>query len=77
MNKSFTRFLFLCLSLTFLTSSYAQNTGDNNKGDIYSYWGWNWSWYSKSDIHFTGDNYDFTIHNAAAQDRQTEFTLDK
>ena len=77
MNKSSIRLLFLCLSLTFLTTSFAQNTKDNNKGDIYSYWGWNWSWYSKSDIHFKGDNYDFTIHNAAAQDRQTEFTLDK
>ena len=32
---------------------------------------------SKSDIHFKGDNYDFTIHNVSAQDRQTAFTLDK
>ena len=77
MNISSIRLLFLCLSLTFFTNSSAQNTGNYNKGDIYSYWGWNWSWYSKSDIHFKGDNYDFTIHNVSAQDRQTAFTLDK
>jgi hypothetical protein len=77
MNISSIRLLFLCLSLTFFTNSSAQNTGNYNKGDIYSYWGWNWSWYSKSDIHFKGDNYDFTIHSATAQDRQTKFTFDK
>ena len=77
MNISSIRLLFLCLSLTFFTNSSAQNTANYNKGDIYSYWGWNWSWYSKSDIHFKGDNYDFTIHNVSAQDRQTAFTLDK
>ena len=77
MNRSVISLLFLCLSLIFFTSSSAQNSVDNNKGDVYSYWGWNWSWYSKSDIHFKGDNYDFTIYNASAQDRQTEFNFDK
>jgi hypothetical protein len=77
MNIQQTKFFLLCVSLTFLTNSSAQTTGDYNKGDIYSYWGWNWSWYSKSDIHFKGDNYDFTIHNATAQDRETKFGFDK
>ena len=77
MNIQPIKFLLLCLSIIFFANSSAQNTGDYNKGDVYSYWGWNWSWYSKSDIHFKGDNYNFTIHNATAQDRQTAFTLDK
>lgn len=77
MNIQPNKFLLLCLSIMFFTNSLAQNTGDYNKGDIYSYWGWNWSWYSKSDINFKGDNYNFTIHNVSAQDRQTAFTLDK
>ena len=63
MNRSVISLLFLCLSLTFFKNSSAQNTADYNKGDFYTYWGWNWSWYSKSDIHFKGDNYDFTIFN--------------
>ena len=77
MNIQQSKFFLLCVSLTFLTNSSAQTTGNYNKGDIYSYWGWNWSWYSKSDIHFKGDNYDFTIHNATAQDRETKFSFDK
>ncbi len=77
MNIQQTKFFLLSVSLTFLTNSSAQTTGNYNKGDIYSYWGWNWSWYSKSDIHFKGDNYDFTIHNATAQDRETKFSFDK
>lgn len=40
-----------------------------NKGKIYFYWGWNVSQYSSSDIHFYGDNYDFTVQNARAKDK--------
>lgn len=71
------RVLFFILMFLFFFNSEAQNKTNYNKGDVYSYWGWNWSWYSISDIHFKGDNYDFTIHDAAAQDRQTEFSFDK
>ena len=71
------RLLFLSLSLSFFTNSSAQNTGDYNKGDIYAYWGWNWSWYTKSNIHFTGNDYDFILHNVSAQDRQTKFQFGK
>jgi hypothetical protein len=77
MNISSIRLVFLSLSLSFFTNSSAQNTGDYNKGDIYSYWGWNWSWYTKSNIHFTGNDYDFILHNVAAQDRQTKFQFKK
>jgi len=38
-------------------------------------WGWNRAWYSDSDIHFSGDNYDFTLDNVIAKDRQTKFDL--
>lgn len=43
-----------------------------NKGKIYFYWGWNISQYSSSDIRFYGDNYDFTVQNAKAQDKVTK-----
>ena len=46
----------------------------DRKGRLYFYWGWNWAWYSKSDIQFTGLNYDFTLDKVSAQDRQTKFS---
>lgn len=76
MSKYFLKILFFTLMFLYFFNSEAQTKSSYNKGDIYSYWGWNFSWYSKSDIHFKGDNYDFTIHDATAQDRQTEFSFD-
>lgn len=33
--------------------------------------GWNRGWYSNSDIHFKGDQYDFTLSDVVAKDRQS------
>ena len=44
--------------------------------EFYGGWGWNRASYTKSDIHFTGDQYDFTLHEVAAKDRQTAFKMD-
>lgn len=46
------------------------------KGQFYIYWGWNKSNYTKSDIHFRGDNYNFTLNNVVATDRQSRFDFD-
>lgn len=46
-----------------------------NKGKFFVYWGWNWASYTKSDIRFKGNNYDFTLSNVKAQDRQTPFSV--
>ncbi|WP_233862427.1 hypothetical protein [Tenacibaculum piscium] len=48
-----------------------------NKGKFFAYWGWNWASYSDADIHFKGDNYDFTLSDVKAQDRQTKFSFNK
>lgn len=45
------------------------------KGSMYAYWGWNRSVYTTSDIHFIGNNYNFTLNNVAAKDRQNAFNL--
>ncbi len=37
-------------------------------------WGYNWSHYTKSDIHFIGDNYNFKLNNVRAKDRQSPFS---
>ncbi len=61
--------------LTF-NDAFAQNQENltsHRKGDFYLYWGWNWSWYNKSDIHFEGENYDFTLEKVRAKDRQSPF----
>lgn len=44
-----------------------------NKGKIFFIWGYNWGYYSKSDIHFSGNNFDFDLANVKASDRQTQF----
>jgi len=46
-----------------------------NKGKFFVYWGWNWANYSNSDIRFKGEDYDFTLSNVRAQDRQTKFSV--
>lgn len=44
-----------------------------NQGKLYLHWGYNRGWYTKSDIHFKGEGFDFTLFNAVAKDRPTPF----
>lgn len=44
------------------------------KGSIMAFWGWNRSGYTKSDIRFSGNGYDFTLNNVVAHDRPTKFS---
>jgi hypothetical protein len=46
-----------------------------NKGKFFAYWGWNRGTYSNSDIHFKGENYDFTLSDVTANDRPTKLGL--
>jgi hypothetical protein len=47
-----------------------------HKGSFYFYWGYNREFYSKSDIRFTGKEYDFTLQNVHANDRQSKLDAD-
>lgn len=49
---------------------------DIRKGRMYFYWGWNWGGFSKSNITFTGDDYNFTLKEVVAYDRQSNFSAD-
>ena len=51
------------ISVMFLVALVATTFGQgkNNKGKFYVYWGWNHAQYTKSDIQFKGDGYDFTL----------------
>ena len=48
----------------------------HNKGKVYFFWGGNRDSYTKSDIHFKGDNYDFTVSNAIADDKPKGWHVD-
>ena len=67
-------FLFLFVSIAFF-SQEEKIEKVTNKGKMFIYWGWNRANYSNSDIHFTGENYDFTLYDVTAQDRITPFTF--
>lgn len=45
----------------------------HKKGNMFFFWGWNKEKYSTSDIHFWGNNYDFTLLDVVAKDKQTHF----
>ncbi len=54
-------------------STKCKRVSQVNKSRFFFHWGYNRGWYTKSDIHFKGNNYDFTLHNAVAKDRPTPF----
>lgn len=48
----------------------------HNKGKFYIFWGGNRESYTKSDIHFTGQDYDFTIYDVEAHDKPKGYHID-
>src|SRR5690554_2427774 len=48
----------------------------HNKGKIYVYWGGNRDFYSNSDIHFRGQDYDFTLNDVKAHDKPKGWHID-
>ncbi len=48
----------------------------HNKGKFYIFWGGNRESYSKSDIRFKGEDYDFTLYNVEAHDKPKGFHID-
>lgn len=46
-----------------------------NKGKFFFYWGWNRGYFSDSDITFKGEDYNFTLYDVKASDRQTPFSV--
>ncbi len=66
-------FLYITPSIAQENNSTAKN---NNKGKFFIYWGWNRGFYTKSDINFSGNDYNFTLKNVVAKDRQSAFKVD-
>jgi len=64
------------LLLFVATSGFSQKTEKIvNKGKFFLYWGWNRGYYSDSDITFKGEDYNFTLYDVKASDRQTPFSV--
>lgn len=72
---------FIIFSLLFLSISVSgQQTKKkkvSNKGKLFLYWGWNWASYTDSDIHFQGDDYNFTLQDVKAEDTPSPFSFSK
>jgi hypothetical protein len=76
-------FLFSLLTIcSFTQTIFAQETATpekytaHNKGKFYVYWGGNRESFSKSDIHFKGDDYDFTLYDVQAGDKPKGWHID-
>lgn len=75
MKQTVVVLFFLSISNMGFTQNILNSKG--RKGELYFYWGWNVSWYGKSDINFKGTDYDFTLNDVRAKDRQTPFSVNK
>ncbi|WP_418511364.1 hypothetical protein [Corallibacter sp.] len=54
----------------------APKYSQSNKGKFFVSWGGNRDTYSKSDITFTGDNYNFTLRDVKAEDKPKGWHID-
>lgn len=59
--------------IAFLLLSPLLFSSQENKNSVYASWGYNRGWYTNSDIHFSGDGYDFTLWNTPARDSPEPF----
>ena len=77
-------FLMAVLSFcVFSQYTFSQEIANNpekytahNKGKFYIFWGGNRDTYSKSDIHFAGNGYDFTLNDVEAHDKPKGWHVD-
>lgn len=70
--------VLLCLLLalpTFAQRKSKIKKNSNAKGTIFGYWGYNRSAYTKSDLTFIGEGYNFTLRNATAHDNPSDISL--
>lgn len=71
-------FLILLGSVSLLSAQEASPSRytATNKGKFFLFWGGNRGYYSKSDINFKGNGYDFTLKDVAAVDRPKGWHID-
>ena len=63
----------ICSNLMLAQTTDEVANGGFKKGSFMVFWGWNRAAYTKSDIQFKGDGYDFQLNDVVAHDRQSDF----
>jgi len=58
------------------SDTWVNSANEGHKGKAFIYWGYNRAYYNKSDIHFKGDGYDFTLYDVEAKDMPEPFDAD-
>ena len=70
-------FFFLFLQINFAQENAVPGKYTaHNKGKFYVYWGGNRESFSKSDISFKGEDYNFTLYNVQANDKPKGWHVD-
>ena len=78
MHSTLLKFILVLFVTLNITSSFAQDSlyTSSKKGKFFISWGGNRDNFTKSDIAFSGDNYNFTIEDVEAQDKPKGWHLD-
>lgn len=81
MNLTSTKLIIITIISFSMQTIFAQQEDpikytESNKGKFFVSWGGNRESYSKSDIHFKGEDYDFTIKDATARDKPKGWHID-
>lgn len=71
------KYILIVLSLLFVVEAQAQRKSrikknSNATGTFFGYWGYNRSFYTKSDLIFQGEGYNFTLRGATASDNPSK-----
>jgi len=70
-------FLYFFLGMGFISFGQEQSVSKiSKKGSFNIYWGWNRDAYTKSDITFQGNDYNFELKDVQARDRQSPLSVD-
>lgn len=73
--RSFWTLLIFIIVLSIDVNGQLVKDNYYKKGNYFVYWGWNRDAFSKSNITFTGTDYDFELTDVIAKDRQSPFTI--
>lgn len=68
--------MILSFAKSFAQDVFSEKYTTHNKGKWFVFWGGNRDSYAKTDIHFTGNGYDFTVQDAVAHDKPQGWHID-
>ena len=76
------KYFLVAITLLIATTTFSQEDKKtdfrdvkSNKGKMFAYWGWNRGHFSKSDITFKGENYNFTLSDVNSKDKPKPFGI--